>query len=234
MRLVPVSSSIQLLSHLVVAATFAVVPVFADDWPDEVPPFVAHGSQGPDHLEVTLRTYSLPSDLRQPGRVEDTLSWDVGVAGTELVGMRVILAVPSHLRFERIELEVADGLFLVQEKSVWRSAGRFVMTVARWLLIGRLFSDGEDLEVSATTWTLLLGNEMLNHESVTLDRREHTTIERDDQMITFHGRFAVCRMVMARNEVTELINITIWTTERESGRPMRFTIPRLTLPASEG
>lgn len=231
MRAVLLSFSIpsRLISLVVVVLTSA-APAGAGEGTVPVQPFVARGNQGSDHLEVTLRTYTLPNDLQRQANVETLLSSEVGVAGTELVGMRVILAVPDHLRFDRMEVSVADGLFLVQEQSVWRSAGRYLMTVARWLLIGRLFSDGDDLRVSATTWTMLLGNEMLNHDPVMLDRRDHTSFDREDERITHHGRFAVCRMVVARNAVTELINMTIWATEVESGQPMRFTIPRLTLP----
>lgn len=227
-------SSIRSLLNLVLVATAPVATARADGRLEEMQPFVAEGHQTTDLLEVSLRSYSLPHDLHRQANVETVLSSEVGVAGTELVGMRVILSVPDHLRFERMEVGVADGLFLVREKSFWRSAGRTLVTVARWLLIGRLFSDADDLEVSATTWTLLLGNEMLHHEPVMLDRRNRTTFEREDDMITYHGRFAVLRVVMARNAVTELINMTIWTTELETGQPMRFTIPRLTLPAREG
>ena len=184
-----------------------------------------------ENLQVRLRSYTLPRDLRQQNGVEDMLSDEVGVAGTHLVGMRVILSVPQHLRFDRLEVEVADGLFLVQEKSKWKAVGRVVMDVARFLLIGRLFGGrGDDLELSATAWTVLMGNERLENEAVNIDTRDRTTIERDDDMTTNHGEFVVCRMVMAMNDMSELINMTIWATKLDSGEPVRFRIPRMLLP----
>lgn len=223
--------SIRSLPFLVIAA--AVSPVSsasADEFTEDTQPLVAYGSQSTDFLEVTLRTYALPHDLRMEDGIEDMLSSEVGVAGTHLVGMRAIVTVPRHLRFERMEVDVADGLFLVHEKSRWRSVGRFLLTVTRWLLIGRLVSDGDNLEVSATAWTVLLGNETLERRAVTLDTRQHTAIDRDDEMATYHGQFVVCRMVIARNEISELVNMTIWASERQSGQPVRFVIPRLILP----
>jgi hypothetical protein len=234
MRAALVPSSIRLSQFLILATAMSPASsVCAGELTEEVEPVVAYGNQVSDFLEVTLSAYSLPNDLRQRSGIEDLLSSEVGVAGTQLVGMRVILTVPDHLRFERMEVEVADGLFLVRETSRWRSAGRFLMTVARWLLIGRLVSGGDELEVSATAWTMLLGGEGLEREAVALDTRASTTIERDDAMATHHGPFVVCRMVMAKSEISELINMTIWATELESGQPTRFVIPRLSLPAGE-
>jgi hypothetical protein len=235
MRTVLSSSHTRFAQILAICATLLPVEaVYAGGFGEATQPVLAQTPQSSDQLEVHLLTYALPNDFRQQEGIETTLSSEVGVADTRLVGMRVIVSVPHHLRFERMEVQIADGLFLVHESSKWKSVGRFLMGVARWLLIGRLVSNGgDDLQVSATAWTLLLGNEQLVHDSVVLDPRDHATIDRDDSMATNHGDFMVCRMVMAKNPMSELINMTIWATELDDGQPVRFVIPRLKLPKEE-
>lgn len=191
----------------------------------------AHAEEGAKLPFVQIETFPVPASTTITPATLAKLSAETGIAGTEIVGIRLKVGMVEGHALEQLELGVADGLFLVSQRGFFSSAGHFLIQIFRFLLLGQLVSAGSGLEIPAQSWSLLLegqvgdGGEMMN-----LYTRRVLTMDGDDENITDHGEFVVCRFLIAANQLSELVDLRIRTKHRRTKDWLSYRIPRMTLP----
>jgi len=180
---------------------------------------------------VDVEAFDVPGHERLPMETLNRLSRETGVAGTDIVGIRLKIGIGRGYRFERLDAGIADGLFLVEQRSFMSRVGGFLLHVARFLLLGQLVSAGSALEIPAQSWGLLVSGEpAADADTVELYTRSELSLEMDDRQATNHGDFVICRFILAANELSELVNLRVETRDRSNGDWLHYNLPRLELP----
>lgn len=184
----------------------------------------------PKQPEIALERYGLPSSLLADGELLSDLATRTGVAGTQLEGLRLRIALPLDFRVESVHMQVVDGIFLVREDSFFSAVGGFLMRVARLLLFGQLVNVSDGLEVPSALWFVLLDGDPTKDEPVSVKTKQAISIDADDRRISDHGDFIVCRLIAATSPFTEIVGLEIRGRHRDSGERLRYLMPRLAIP----
>lgn len=178
-----------------------------------------------------VETFPVPQAGAMTPTVLANLSAETGIAGTEIVGLRVKVGLAEGHRLETLELAIADGRFLVHDRGFLESAGQFLLRVLRFLLLGQLVTAGSGLEIPAQSWSVLFGgNAVDGSEMLDLYTKRDLTLKGNDSAITNHGEFIVCRFLVAANQLSELVNVQIRTKDPRTRDWLSYHIPRVVLP----
>jgi hypothetical protein len=194
-------------------------PSWADPWEDD--------AEGP---YVSLESFPLPTVRGIDGELLLRLSDEVGVGGTSIAGIRLKVGLPRGYQLESIRLCAADATFLVKDRPFLSRVGDFFVRVARFLLLGRMVSAGSSLEIPAEAWYVLFEAAPLSGPSVTLHTEDEVEVDRGDANLTDHGTFQVCRLLLAANSFSELVNVRITVRNPRTQDVVRYHVPRLKLP----
>jgi hypothetical protein len=186
------------------------------------------GGYGPGRVAIQVHTVPVPAPA-SPALVGDLIARS-GVAITETQGVRIEVTLPEEVRFESLEARVVDGLVLEsRQRSFFGHVGDALLSLLRILVVGRLISATDELTVPGAAWAAALGAPDAEEELVRLATSESLRVERDAPTFSDHGRFVVCRSVIALSPWTELVDIKLSCRDEVSGKPVAFLIPRLAL-----
>jgi hypothetical protein len=180
---------------------------------------------------VQIESFPVPVSSTITPATLATLSAKTGIAGTEIVGIRLKIGLVDGHALEQLEVGVADGLFLVAQRGFFSSAGQLLIQIFRFLLLGQLVSAGSGLEIPAQSWSLLFGGQAASGgEMMNLHTRRELSVDGSDASITDHGEFVACRFLIAANRFSELVDVRIKTRHRRTQDWLSYRIPRMTLP----
>jgi hypothetical protein len=192
---------------------------------------VSVAAQEPALPYVEIETFPVPASAAITPATLGSLSTKTGIAGTEIVGIRLKIGLVDDHSLETLDLAVADGLFLVESRGFFSAAGHLLARIVRFLLLGQLVSAGSGLEIPAQSWSMLFGGASAEaSEMMDLYTRRELSVRGGDASITHHGDFIVCRFLIAANQLTELVDVRIKTRHRRTQDWLSYRIPRLVLP----
>lgn len=184
----------------------------------------------PSQPEMSLQRYALPEAMLGGSELLGDLASSTGIAGTQLEGLRLRIALPNSFTFESVRMQIVDGAFLVRENSFLDAVGGFLLRLARLLLFGRLVDVGDDLQVPSALWFVLLDGDPTRQEPISVKAEPVLFMKSGDERLSDHGEFVVCRMIAATSPFTELVGVEIELRDRNSGQRLRYSIPRLVVP----
>ena len=204
---------------------------------DSVVPRLPDG-YGPGRVSIRVHTVPIPESV-SPALVGD-LFGRTGLPITEMQGVRIELLLPDEVEFASMQARVVDGLVLEpQRRSFLGRVGGVVVSLLRFLLVGRLISSADDLSLPGAAWAAALGAPDPDEELVRLSTSETLTIERGAGGFSDHGGVVVYRTVLALSPWTELVDLQLRCRDRTNGQTVEFLIPSLSLrgdgvPPQEG
>lgn len=218
-----------LLSSLLALAVLS-VPVDADPPRgifDSVVPRLPDG-YGPGRVAIRVHTVQMPQSAL-PTLVGDLVA-RTGMAITETQGVRIEVTLPDDVEFDSMQARIVDGLVLQpQRRSFLKRVGSTVVSLLRFLIVGRLISATDDLAISGAAWAVALGAPHPQDELLRLSTSDTLFVNRDASTFSDHGNFTVCRAMLALSPWTELVDIQLRCRDRTSGEQVAFIIPRLPL-----
>lgn len=195
-------------------------PLWVDPWEEE--------AEGP---YVSIESFPLPTVRGIDGELLMRLSDEIGVGGTTTIaGIRLKVGLPAGYLLESLQVAAADAMFLVKDRPFLSRVGDFFARVMRFLLLGKMVSAGSSLEIPAEAWYVLFEATPLSESSVRLHTRDEMEVEKGDANLTDHGSFQVCRLLIAANSFSELVNVRIRVRNPRTRDEIRYHLPRLKLP----
>jgi len=184
----------------------------------------------PGQPEISLERYGLPGTLLAENELLTDLASRTGVAGTQLEGLRLRIALPRAFEIDSIRMQIVDGVFLVRENSFFGAVGGFLLRLARLMLFGQLVDVSDGLQVPSALWFVLLDGDPTKEEPVSVKAAPTISVKTGDKRLSDHGDFVICRMIAATSPFTEIVAMEIKVRDRSTGQQLRYVIPRLVVP----